>query len=79
MKVKITGSVFNGQEYLAGVVELPDQDALALINSGHAVTFEESPEPETDQSEEIITENSGEAETQVEESPEDYKTKKRKR
>jgi len=36
MKVIIIGSVHDGKKFLQGEVELPDSEALRLINDGYA-------------------------------------------
>lgn len=36
MKINIIGSVFDGKNYLKGEVELPDKEALRLLNDGYA-------------------------------------------
>jgi hypothetical protein len=44
VKVEIVGSVYDGTEYLKGVVELPEDQALSLIASKHAKPFYEPEE-----------------------------------
>lgn len=41
MKVEITGSVYDGKEFLTGVVELDYKSAMSLIESEHAKSVEE--------------------------------------
>lgn len=54
-KVLITGSVYDGTKYLEGVNELPLDQALSLINSGHA---QDVPEPsQTDPPADSLTED----------------------
>lgn len=44
MKVEIVGSVYDGTQYLNGIVELPEDQAMSLIASGHAKPFNEPKE-----------------------------------
>lgn len=41
IKVEIVGSVFNGKEYLKGVVEMDYNSAMKLLDSGHVKPVEE--------------------------------------
>lgn len=41
IKVEVVGSVFNGKEYLTGVVEMDYNSAVKLIDSGHVKPVEE--------------------------------------